>query len=214
MTRHLLTCVGLAIALIGAGLLVAVGSSVGMVRMPFGGGAGVPGAAVLAAAFVATAAGSALSIAALRQVSFELYDVIGFSMAALLVVLLLTGVALREIAAPRAILLGLSVVAASVAVMRLISRLGDEPIELQTNWGGLGGGLGGWRLSGTAVLLVVALSFGGAAIGIGLAPQAGGAAEVLASERSVTLTLRTAEPKPTSRVAPAKAAASQAPAVE
>jgi hypothetical protein len=45
-----------------------------------------------------------------------------------------------------------------------------EPIALETNWGGLGGGLGGWHLSPAAGLSVLALLASAAAIGAALIP--------------------------------------------
>jgi hypothetical protein len=37
----------------------------------------------------------------------------------------------------------------------------QEPPHVETHWGGLGGGLGGWRVSASLAYLVAALAFGG-----------------------------------------------------
>jgi hypothetical protein len=56
-------------------------------------------------------------------------------------------------------------VALSAAAAALSSFRKGEAIELQSNWGGLGGGLGGWRLSSATSLAVLAFLFaGGAAV--------------------------------------------------
>lgn len=36
-----------------------------------------------------------------------------------------------------------------------------DPPQIETHWGGLGGGLGGWRVSASLAYLVAALAFGG-----------------------------------------------------
>lgn len=52
-----------------------------------------------------------------------------------------------------------------VAASRALSLLADgAAVELQTEWGGLGGGLGGWRLSPVVGLIFLALIFGGSAV--------------------------------------------------
>lgn len=38
--------------------------------------------------------------------------------------------------------------------------LGREPIEFQGNWGGFGGGMGGWRISRSLGLLIATMIFG------------------------------------------------------
>ena len=49
---------------------------------------------------------------------------------------------------------------ALIAAAYALSLLRDgETIELQSNWGGLGGGLGGWRLSPATSLVVLSLLF-------------------------------------------------------
>jgi hypothetical protein len=37
----------------------------------------------------------------------------------------------------------------------------DEPPRIESHWGGLGGGLGGWRMSASLGYLIAALAFGG-----------------------------------------------------
>lgn len=56
-------------------------------------------------------------------------------------------------------------IALSAAAAALSSFRQGAAIELQSNWGGLGGGLGGWRLSSATSLAVLAFLFaGGAAV--------------------------------------------------
>ena len=58
---------------------------------------------------------------------------------------------------------------ALVAAAHAIRLLGQgETIELQSQWGGLGGGLGGWRITPVTSLVLLALAFGVSAVGIGL----------------------------------------------
>jgi len=59
--------------------------------------------------------------------------------------------------------------AALVAMAQVIDRLQrGESIELQSHWGGLGGAIGGWRLSPVTSLLLLALILTGSAIGVGV----------------------------------------------
>lgn len=54
--------------------------------------------------------------------------------------------------------------AALVAAANALVRFREgEMVELQSNWGGLGGGFGGWRLSSVTSLSVLALIFAGSA---------------------------------------------------
>lgn len=55
-------------------------------------------------------------------------------------------------------------------------RGGDWP-RLETSWGGLGGGLGGWRLSPALACLLGALLFGGAFTTASMAVQTGSGKE-------------------------------------
>jgi uncharacterized integral membrane protein len=58
---------------------------------------------------------------------------------------------------------------AIIAAARAIELLGQgETIEMQSQWGGLGGVLGGWRLSPVTSLVLLALAFAGGAIGIAM----------------------------------------------
>lgn len=84
----------------------------------------------------------------------------------LLVVLPLTiiGAIYGHLAWPNAILLvGLMPVAVFL-ILRTIEALDTERLEVDTHWGGLGGGMGGWRMSRAAVLLLLALATTGGAI--------------------------------------------------
>jgi hypothetical protein len=64
----------------------------------------------------------------------------------------------------------LVIVVGSAALMtaaRAILLLGQgETIELHSHWGGLGGALGGWRLSPATSLVLLTLAFTGSAIGV------------------------------------------------
>ncbi|TGD96792.1 hypothetical protein [Methylobacterium nonmethylotrophicum] len=65
-------------------------------------------------------------------------------------------------------LLGLAFGAASVAALAMaLHRIwtSDEPVRLESDWGGLGHGVGGWQLSTPAALLLCALAFGGMTVG-------------------------------------------------
>lgn len=50
--------------------------------------------------------------------------------------------------------------ALSFLVLLAASLAHGGRVEVRTYWGGLGGGLGGWRLSSAAVYLMGALAFG------------------------------------------------------
>jgi hypothetical protein len=54
------------------------------------------------------------------------------------------------------LLLGGAAVACLLVALRRISKSG-EPLEIESHWGGLGQGLGGWRVSSAAALLLCAL---------------------------------------------------------
>jgi hypothetical protein len=80
-----------------------------------------------------------------------------------------TGVVLTlEIGAGRAIVLLALGAGAVIALLAAIRRIGEtgEPVGIESDWGGLGQGLGGWRISPSAALMVVALLFGGMAAGV------------------------------------------------
>lgn len=60
------------------------------------------------------------------------------------------------------VLLGsVALVAAGSAISRF--QKGDR-VELESHWGGLGGGLGGWRVSAVTMLSLLALMFAGSAV--------------------------------------------------
>lgn len=46
-------------------------------------------------------------------------------------------------------------------LMGFSRRARQDPPHIETHWGGLGGGLGGWRVSASLAYLVAALAFGG-----------------------------------------------------
>lgn len=79
-------------------------------------------------------------------------------------------VALGHLSLPRAlVLVGLLTTAVAIAI-RAVAALERDPVELRSSWGGLGGGLGGWRLSRSAVLLLLTLALIGAAATAALQP--------------------------------------------
>lgn len=86
----------------------------------------------------------------------------------------LVGAFARQIDFVQAMLIVLLGSAALVAMVQAIDRLQrGESIELQSHWGGLGGALGGWRLSPVTSLLVLALVLAGGAIGVGVGNKKG-----------------------------------------
>jgi len=89
----------------------------------------------------------------------------------------LAGAALREISLTKATLI---IVIGSLALftfVRLSEMMdeGSETIELQSNWGGLGGGLGGWHISPATGLLLLALVLTGGVVAIGASGKFGNA---------------------------------------
>jgi hypothetical protein len=84
----------------------------------------------------------------------------------LLALILLTGIVLGEVGVAAASVALLAGGAAAVIATRASDLLmrGDR-VELESHWGGLGGGLGGWRLSPAAGLVLLALVFLGTAVG-------------------------------------------------
>jgi hypothetical protein len=48
-----------------------------------------------------------------------------------------------------------------LAVVRFMVTMRYEAVEIQSHWGGFGGGIGGWRLSNPLAYLIVAVAFGG-----------------------------------------------------
>lgn len=66
---------------------------------------------------------------------------------------------------------GIALAAAAHAIARLS---GGAPIELRSEWSGLGGGVGGWQLSPVVGLLVLAIGFGGATVSLTARPEGNG----------------------------------------
>ena len=61
-----------------------------------------------------------------------------------------------------------------VTLSRGLEAVKTEEVAVHTSWGGLGGGLGGWRLSQSATMFLLAAIFAGAAVGtlaIRLSPE-------------------------------------------
>lgn len=78
---------------------------------------------------------------------------------ALFAALAALGVSLGQIGVVRALLLVAFCTAALIALFMTISALETEAVELRSSWGGLGGGLGGWRISRPLALLGCAGAF-------------------------------------------------------
>ena len=74
------------------------------------------------------------------------------------------GAAFGQISMIRALLAGLFAGGAIIAALEMRDVLRESQLELRSSWGGLGGGLGGWEVSRSAVLLLMALAFAGAAL--------------------------------------------------
>ena len=64
--------------------------------------------------------------------------------------------------ATAAVLLLLGTLAISFAAFTARALAQGKPVQVEGHWGGLGGGLGGWRVSQPAVLLILAMAFSGA----------------------------------------------------
>ncbi len=111
--------------------------------------------------------------------------------ATLLLVLALIAVLLQQIALPRAILLVVFATASITTFVRAMELLANEPLEIQGHWGGLGGGLGGWRLSRSVVMLLLALVAAGATIAAATVTRPGEASRPAPPGSAVEITVRT-----------------------
>jgi len=88
----------------------------------------------------------------------------------LLGALVLLSALLGQISFARAALVIAFSVLAVVTGWLAIERASANDIGVQSHWGGLGGGLGGWRISPVIVLSVLALGFAGAAVSVVFEP--------------------------------------------
>ena len=79
-------------------------------------------------------------------------------------VLVLLSALLGQISFARAALVIVFSVLAVVTGRLALERASDNTIGVESHWGGLGGGLGGWRISPVIVRSVLALGFAGAAV--------------------------------------------------
>ncbi len=87
--------------------------------------------------------------------------------AAAAALLLFAAVARESFPAAKAAIAFVLGVLALVAGMRCIDLLGrGESIGIESHWGGLGGGSGGWRLLPATALAILALSFAGGALAL------------------------------------------------
>lgn len=94
---------------------------------------------------------------------------------AIIVIVMLLGAGLitDSISAERAAIVGLAGIAAVAVLSRLLASLdGGKSVGVESSWGGLGGGLGGWGISPPAVLIVILLAVLGVAAGFLMQPTA------------------------------------------
>jgi len=101
-----------------------------------------------------------------RSVATQLGPVLFLTIAASSVLLALawgTGSIRPEVAALLLVFITATLLAASYALEALAR---GHAIEVTSHWGGLGGGLGGWRLSSPAVAILIGLAFLAATIGL------------------------------------------------
>ncbi len=92
--------------------------------------------------------------------------------------------ALEPLSAGLVLVFGALALVAFVAAVDLVQR--GQGVEFESRWGGLGGGLGGWRLSPVAVLIAIGLLFAIAAAAAARPPT-------LAKDRDVTTPPATAK---------------------
>jgi hypothetical protein len=96
-----------------------------------------------------------------------LFALLAIAIAAL-AVLVLVAVDGKAIDVPKAALLLVCGTLALIAGAYALAALKDgEAVELSSHWGGLGGGLGGWRLSPVTTMLLLTLIFLGTAVAVG-----------------------------------------------
>lgn len=96
------------------------------------------------------------------------------AIAAIAVLVLFGGIA-GQIDFVRGAMLIIVGVATLLVLRQLVERMkAGESVEVQSHWGGLGGGLGGWRMSPAMVLLIVGIVLFGGALGLALKPVATG----------------------------------------
>ena len=125
----------------------------------------------LAGLFTGYIVGSVVSFSALGASSWKVVPQVALSL------IVIAAVVTGSINWAQGIVVVLAGVMAIIAATRAVERFGQgDRIELQSHWGGLGGGLGGWRLSPGASLVVLALML--SSIGIaGLVALSKGAPE-------------------------------------
>jgi hypothetical protein len=133
-------------------------------------------------------AGVALGVVATRLlVAIERADAPAafpiYAVAFLVGLLLVAAAFFHELALSRIAVLIVLGPAALLAATRTIELLGrGDAVELQSRWGGLGGGLGGWRLSPAASLLLLTLFLAGAAVAVVGARDTAGEAKTSAAD--------------------------------
>jgi len=95
------------------------------------------------------------------QNGFALHLAVLAAIAVVIAVGAMLAISFQKLSMPQAALLApLALIAAGAgasAVLMLIDDQTDESIELNSHWGGLGGGLGGWSLSRPAALSLIML---------------------------------------------------------
>jgi hypothetical protein len=116
--------------------------------------------------YTAVAAGVAATVPAFSLRRTGLWGVASMAMIALVML----GAAMHQIGVRTgvALLLSLTVIDALITCGRQLLAMMErgDPVELGSHWGGLGGGLGGWRVSSAGCLLLLTLVLAGTAGGL------------------------------------------------
>jgi hypothetical protein len=114
----------------------------------------------------------------------------------------LLAAALGQIGLPRGLLVGLFAAATIIAGLEFRETLYSGLPEVRSNWGGLGGGLGGWEMSRAAVLLLIVMIFAGAAVAAAVgAPPVPAAGQTAVGEGEKKASPASAKPPATTKPA-------------
>lgn len=159
-------------------------------------------------------AGAACAVLLLAMLSFSWRDATrttnagwGASVAIAAAAVLLIGGAIagtvKPLPAALVLILGSATLLLALAAAERL-KAGDG-VEFNSHWGGLGGSLGGWKISSTTILLLLALIFLGAVIAVGTSPGSSGNATNGAAPPAAAppaATPPTAAPAPHPRTSP------------
>lgn len=94
-----------------------------------------------------------------------------------LVVLLVAGAAADLVPPARAALLAILGVISLMLAFALIEMMARDGFTFESHWGGLGGGMSGWRLSRSVILAVLLLIVTGGTVGVAVMPLSGTSVE-------------------------------------